>query len=62
MQEELREITEEYISTNHPEFFGKYTKKRWMSYYEKNIYHAVSLHTCTNLIELLYNFNFFDFY
>ena len=42
-QDELREITKEYVSENYSDYFKEFTKKRWIAYYEKNIYKSVRL-------------------
>ena len=43
IQDELREITKEYVSENHSDYFKGFTKKRWIAYYEKNIYKPIRL-------------------
>jgi len=43
-QDELRDMTEEYVAENHPNSYGSLTKKRWIKYYEKEIYQEVSLY------------------
>jgi hypothetical protein len=42
-QDELREITKEYVSENHSDYFKGFNKKCWIAHYEKNIYKPVRL-------------------
>ena len=42
-QDELREITKEYVSENHSDYFKGFNKKCWIANYEKNIYKPVRL-------------------
>jgi predicted nucleotidyltransferase len=39
---ELREATDEFISSEHPDFLKKFKKNQWRTYYEKNIAQLVS--------------------
>lgn len=41
--EEYREMTEEYLSEEHDEFFKKFKKDKWIAYYESTFYPNVSL-------------------
>ena len=42
-QNELQEITKEYVSENHSDYFKGFTKKHWIAHYEKNIYKPIRL-------------------
>ena len=42
-QNELWEITKEYVLENHFDYFKGFTKKCWIAHYEKNIYNPVRL-------------------
>ena len=44
IQNELQEITKEYVLENHSDYFKGFTKKRQIVHYEKNIYKPVRLY------------------
>jgi len=46
-QEELRNISEEFLAENYSDLYGRMTKKRWLKIYEKEIYSEVSLYDLT---------------
>ena len=54
IQDELREITKEYVSENHSDYFKGFTRKRWITYYEKNIYNPVRLYILIQKLIVLY--------
>ena len=53
-QDELRDITKEYVSENHSNYFKRFIKKRWIAYYEKNIYKPVRLCILIQKLIVLY--------
>jgi len=53
-QDELRDITKEYVSENHSDYFKGFTRKRWITYYEKNIYKPVRLCILIQKLIVLY--------
>ena len=53
-QDELWEITKEYISENHSDYFKGFTRKCWITYYEKNIYKPVRLCILIQKLIMLY--------
>ena len=53
-QDELWEITKEYISENHSDYFKGFTRKHWITYYEKNIYKPIRLCILIQKLIVLY--------
>ena len=42
-QDDYCDATEEYLLREHSEFFGGFTRKRWLTYYEKYLHQPVSI-------------------
>ena len=53
-QNELRDITKEYVSKNYSNYFKGFTRKHWITYYEKNIYKPVRLCILIQKLIVLY--------
>ena len=54
-QDELRDITKEYVSENHSNYlFQGFIRKRWITYYEKKIYKPIRLCILIQKLIVLY--------
>jgi len=54
IQNELQEITKEYVSENHSDYFKEFTRKHWIAYYKKNIYKPIRLCILIQKLIVLY--------
>ena len=53
-QDELQDIMKKYVSENHSNYFKRFIRKHWITYYEKNIYKPVRLCILIQKLIVLY--------